>query len=67
MLAWCKKKGVRLEAANDTLSRAYLEKSYETLRSMHADVSRDWKVTMAYYALYHEMLFDSRFINPNNQ
>ncbi|MCK5017030.1 MAG: hypothetical protein KAS32_08155, partial [Candidatus Peribacteraceae bacterium] len=37
---------------NSNLADAYIRKAEEALGSMRADISKDWKISTAYYTLY---------------
>ncbi len=51
---WCfrKENGLSLVEPNLNLSNAYLRKSEDSLKSMRENVSKDWKISMAYYSIY---------------
>lgn len=55
-LKWCikQKKGIKIIAPNDNLSRKYLKESIETLKLIPtvAKANKMWAITMIYYARY---------------
>ena len=53
-LKWCSSKrgGLKLVEPNSNLAEAYIKKAEEALESMRVNVSRDWKISTAYYAVY---------------
>ncbi|MCK5233578.1 MAG: HEPN domain-containing protein [Candidatus Aenigmarchaeota archaeon] len=53
-LKWCasKRGGLKLVDPNPNLAEAYIKKAEEALESMRINVSRDWKISTAYYAVY---------------
>jgi len=52
---WCmrQKKGIELIEPSDNLREAYLIKAEEALDTLRTSKSRDWKLTTAYYTIYH--------------
>ena len=53
-IKWCagKKEGLSLTEPNSNLAEAYIKKAEEALESMGADISKDWKISTAYYTIY---------------
>ena len=53
-IEWCKKKknGLELIASNNNLAIAYLKKAEESLESMRENITKDWKISTAYYTVY---------------
>ena len=56
-LRWCKRqtKGIRIVNPSDNLTKAYLEKSRNALKSMEVNANAgitEWAVSAAYYARY---------------
>lgn len=51
---WClkKKEGISLIEPNTNLSKAYLKKAEDSLRSMNLNVVKEWKIATAYYTIY---------------
>ena len=56
-IKWClnQKKGIELIEPSDNLRNAYLIKAEEALEVLGATKIKDWKLTTAYYTLYHGM------------
>lgn len=53
-IIWCvkKKEGLNIIEPNTNLAEAYIRKAEESLQSMQAGITKDWKIATAYYALY---------------
>lgn len=53
-IEWCirKKEGLRLAEPNPNLAKAYIKKSEQALKSMNANIAKDWKISTAYYTTY---------------
>ncbi len=53
-LSWCLKvkNGIELIVPNERLADAYLKKAEESLETMKAIASKEWKITTAYYGMY---------------
>jgi len=53
-IIWCteKKEGLRLVDPNQNLADAYFKKAEEALKSMRANIVKDWKISTAYYTIY---------------
>jgi uncharacterized protein (UPF0332 family) len=51
---WClnKKGGLEIIEPNSNLSKAYIIKSEEALKSLKLNVVKDWKISTAYYTIY---------------
>ncbi len=51
---WCLqlKKGIRLTKSSTELSKAYMDKAREAMKTANLIESRDWKVTTSYYCAY---------------
>ncbi len=51
---WCsiQNDGFELIGPNPNLAEAYLRKSEDALNTAHAEISRDWQISAAYYAIY---------------
>lgn len=53
-LFWCKNQrtGLRLIEPNENLVDAYFKKAQDALESLSLVISRDWKISTAYYSMY---------------
>ncbi|MCX6710531.1 MAG: HEPN domain-containing protein [Candidatus Woesearchaeota archaeon] len=53
-IKWCagKREGLRLVEPNSNLAEAYIRKAEEALESMQLNLTRDWKISTAYYTIY---------------
>ncbi len=54
-IKWCllQKKGIELVEPSDNLREAYILKAEDALETLQTTASRDWKLTTAYYTIYH--------------
>ncbi len=54
---WCikQKKGIEIIEPNNNLKEAYIKKAEEALNTLKTTTSRDWKLTTAYYTIYHSI------------
>lgn len=54
-MKWCVKqaKGIELVEPSDNLRNAYFIKAEEALDTLRTSKSKDWKLTAAYYTIYH--------------
>jgi uncharacterized protein (UPF0332 family) len=50
---WCiKKNQLEIVLPNENLSKAYLMKAKDALIATSADISKEWKISAAYYSMY---------------
>ncbi|MFW5902668.1 MAG: hypothetical protein ACOCTT_02165 [archaeon] len=56
-LEWCKEKdkGIKIVEPNSNLAEKYIEKAEESLLTMEATTSQEWKITAAYYTCYNSI------------
>lgn len=54
-LEWCrkKKKGIKIVEPNSNLAEKHIEKAENSLKTMEAAPTQDWKISAAYYTCYH--------------
>jgi uncharacterized protein (UPF0332 family) len=51
--SWCiKKKAFEIVEPNENLSKAYLLKAKDALATASAAISREWRISAAYYSMY---------------
>jgi len=51
---WClkAKNGLELIESNTNLSKAYIKKAEDSLKSIEINTIKEWKITTAYYSIY---------------
>ncbi len=54
-IGWClrQKTGIELVEPNKNLQEAHLIKAEDALRTLKTTTSKDWRLTTAYYTIYH--------------
>lgn len=53
-IKWClkAKNGLELVEPNSNLSKAYIKKAEDSLKSIEINTIKEWKITTAYYSIY---------------